>query len=374
MYAPYRSPDGRWAPCEPAASEAVFAARGPALAGGAALIFRSSLWRQARSTIATDAVGPDALWRAAGFHGVRFLDEPLTVVAAFPRSRIHLRGEPPNIADLSVPPALPAALAALPEPPLISCLMITKDRLALAKRSIQCFADQTYPRLELVVVSEGDRWYRAALERHVEEHAVERVRFVRAEPGTPLGGLRNISLESADGDIVCQWDDDDCNHPDRILYQADQLIAQQGRACFLTDHLQFLERERLLFWIDWTMSGRITDERQLFPGTVMMFRDDRFRYPESGPYARRGEDSVMIADLYRNVPVTKLSGMGHLYLYDFHGRNTFSRDHHYRITSCSAPNEVVEARAERIREAVQYYPIPKPIVAYGAAGPVFGIA
>ena len=52
-------------------------------------------------------------------------------------------------------------------------------------------------------------------------------------------------------------------------------------ACFLIDHLQYLEQERLIFWIDWTMSGALTDEWQLFPGTVMMRRDERFRYPEA---------------------------------------------------------------------------------------------
>jgi glycosyltransferase involved in cell wall biosynthesis len=313
------------------------------------------------------------LWKAAGFDRVRFLDDALTVVAGStpgPERRSPALPSKQTPASLDVPPDL----AALQELPLISCLMITKDRLALAKRSIRCFADQIYPRLELVVVSEGSEWYRGALQRHVEQSGVEHVRFVKAEAGIPLGALRNMSLEAAEGAIVCQWDDDDCNHPDRIMYQADQLVAQNGRACFLTDHLQLLEKERMLFWIDWTMGGRITDGRQLFPGTVMMYKDDRFRYPETGPYARHGEDSVLIAQLYRNVAVTSLSGMGHLYLYDFHGRNTFSQEHHYRITSCSAPNDVIQAHADKIREAVRYYPIPKPVVTYGAGGAVFGIA
>ena len=146
---------------------------------------------------------------------------------------------------------------------------------------------------------------------------------------------------------------------------------ERADACFLIDHLQYLEHERLIFWIDWTMSGALTDEWQLFPGTVMMRRDERFRYPEAGPYSTRGEDSVMVDQLWHNVPVARVGGMGHLYLYQYHGRNTFSREHHLHITSCAGANERIEAMGEKIREAVHYYPVPKPIPVLGASGPAF---
>jgi hypothetical protein len=55
--------------------------------------------------------------------------------------------------------------------------MITRDRLALAKRSIRCFTDQTYPRLELVIVSEGDRAYRRALEHHLDHQGIGNARW-----------------------------------------------------------------------------------------------------------------------------------------------------------------------------------------------------
>jgi glycosyltransferase involved in cell wall biosynthesis len=355
-YAPHRAPDGDLGRARPAASAAEHDALGPELAAGSALAFRASLHAHAAGD-GDRAPDVAALWRAAGFARTRFLDEPLTATVRPRRA-----------------PA--AAVVASPgtngdRPPLISCLMITRDRLALAKRAIDCFADQTYPERELVVVSEGEPAYRTELERYADGRGAERVRIVPATPGATLGALRNISLEAAEGPITCQWDDDDLSHPDRLAEQSAALEREGAHACFLTDHLQYIEHDRLVYWIDWTMNGALDDEWQLFPGTVMMHRDDRFRYPEAGPYSTRGEDSVLVHQLWRAVPVARIGGMGHLYLYQYHGRNTFSREHHLQISSCAAANERVEAMADKIRAAIAYYPLPKPIPVLGASGPAF---
>lgn len=257
--------------------------------------------------------------------------------------------------------------------PLVSCLMITTDRLALAKRSIRCFTDQTYPRCELVIVSEGDRAYRRALEHHLDHRGINNARVIGAEPGATLGTLRNLSLDAAAGDIMCQWDDDDCYHPDRVLRQVEQMTRQDARACFLTDNLQLFEPDGRLFWIDWTLYDGNDDVQglRLFPPAVMFVKDDRFRYPETGPRAHLGEDLDLATDLCREVPVAMLGGMGWLYLYVFHGGNTCSREHHYRLaTHRAVPNEWVQTRFAELRRAVQYYRIPGPVVVCGARGPV----
>jgi glycosyltransferase involved in cell wall biosynthesis len=343
FYSQFRHPSGRLGNAEPASSAEAFRAAGSSLASQSAFAFRASL-------------GADP-WASADLARTVFFDDPLIAVAS-PRaraasSRVTVTGE------------------ALPK---VSCLMITRDRLALARRAVRCFADQTYAHRELVIVNEGDDWYREALERYVAELGLSSdVRLITAPSDTPLGRLRNLSMEAATGEILCQWDDDDLSHPDRVSVQLDQLLRQNARACFLTDHLQYLEEDRALLWIDWTLSGNVTDEYQLFPGTVMLYKDARFRYPEEGPYARRGEDSMLVRDLYRSVPIARLSQQGHLYLYQFHGRNTFSKEHHYHIATCSATNEVVQARADTIREAARYYEIPKPIMVYGKSGPLFAV-
>lgn len=256
--------------------------------------------------------------------------------------------------------------------PRISCLMITTDRLVLAKRSIQCFIDQTYPRLELIVVSAGDRAYSRALEHHLEHQGVGNARLIAADPGSTLGALRNLSLDAATGDIVCQWDDDDCYHPERVSRQVEQMTREGARACFLTDNLYLLEPDKKLFWIDWTWNLSYKLRFRLLQGTLMMVNDDRFRYPETGACAHIGEDEDLAARLFQEVPVAMMNSMGWLYIYVFHGRNTCSKEQHYRIIADhSIPNEWVEARSKEIRQAMRHYPIEGPVIVCGARGPVF---
>jgi glycosyltransferase involved in cell wall biosynthesis len=255
--------------------------------------------------------------------------------------------------------------------PLISCLMVTRDRLALARRAMRCFADQTYANRELVVVSDGGPRYRDALERHAAELGLSRVRFADAPQGASLARVRNLSLDASVGDVMCQWDDDDCSHPERLAVQAAELFRTGAGACFFTDHLQFLESERAVFWIDWTFGGRVEGEQQCFPGSVMVRRDERFRYVEDGAYARQGEDSLFLAQIYRSVPVARLRGTGHLYLYHYHGRNTFSREHHLRVTTASTETSFLHERREEIRAALSYYAIPRPVVVVGRDGPAY---
>jgi glycosyltransferase involved in cell wall biosynthesis len=251
--------------------------------------------------------------------------------------------------------------------------MVTLDRLSLAKRAIRSFADQSWSNRELVIVTDGTPRFREALERHVAACGIEDVRFVYPAPGLTLGALRNISLAEARGEIVCQWDDDDCSHPDRLRVQCEHMLVQTARASFMTDHLQLIAEQHVLCWIDWTLGG-VQGTARFFPGSLMMFNDARFRYPEDGPYARQGEDSVLLEQIHAAVPVAALSGAGYLYLYQYHGRNTFSRQHHLHLTNFRMPSLHVREKSDVLRHAVDYYPLARPVVIVGREGPVFAVS
>jgi glycosyltransferase involved in cell wall biosynthesis len=344
---------------EPAPSEQAFLANGPNLADGGPIAFRAELVQQQPPSVANDW---HDLFLAAGFARTRFSDGFWTIENS-PTPVNRSEGESPR-----APSVLDAKL------PAVSCLMVTLDRLTLAKRAIRSFAAQSYQQRELVIVTDGKESFRQALERYVAALGVERVRFVYPGPERlTLGQLRNISMEAAEGDIICQWDDDDYSHPERLVVQIGHMIRNSASACLMTDHLHFIEGERLLCWIDWTLDGACTGTAQLAPGTLLMFRDKRFRYPEDGPYARQGEDSVFLAELYQTVPVAPLSGAGHLYLYQYHGRNTFSREHHYRMISCRTSNAHLHQHADKLREAARHYPLARPYFVVGREGLAFAL-
>jgi glycosyltransferase involved in cell wall biosynthesis len=252
--------------------------------------------------------------------------------------------------------------------------MVTHDRGRLAEQAIQSYAAQRWSRRELVIVTDGPTAARDALAGHVRTMGIGGVRFiVPAASGLPLGALRNLALSSADGDVVCQWDDDDCSHPDRLGRQLAAMTERGARASFFTDHLQWIEPDRALSWIDWTAGGRVRGHRAMAPGTLMAFRDAPLRYPEEGPLARRGEDSALLNTLYRDVPITALAHEGYMYLYRYHGTNTFPESHHRRMSGFGLPRATLIERRAALTAALAHYPLPHPVVVRGPDGPAFTV-
>jgi glycosyltransferase involved in cell wall biosynthesis len=379
LYGQHRMATGELGDAEPAPDAAAHNERGAALAGRSPVFFRARLALASEQVQAAAAAAGlnELLMRAAGFPRSFFSDTIYTVLAEPGKENRKLQTSKRVERGLAEPAKdravyhLPPAFSELRELPRISCLMVSHGRLALARRAIRCYADQTYPKRELVIVSDGQLRYRRGLERYVAHLGLDSVRFVYSEADRlSLSRLRNISLDAADGDLICQWDDDDCYHPERLALQLAYILESNARACCLTDHLQLLEADRQLVWVDWTLGGR-SGQGQLLPGTIMAFKDRRFRYPETGPYVHRGEDSVFLDDLYRNVLTVPLSGMGHIYLYTYHGGNTFSREHHYNLRMFSASRSELNEKVERIRQAIVYYPVPRPITVVGRDGAAF---
>src|SRR5262249_937937 len=106
--------------------------------------------------------------------------------------------------------------------PLVTAVMVTRNRTGLARRALECLAAQTWPRLELVVVDDGDEDYASLLAPFAARFAVRYLRR-RREPGVLLGALRNVGLEAARGELIVQWDDDEWYDPARVAVQADAL-------------------------------------------------------------------------------------------------------------------------------------------------------
>lgn len=202
--------------------------------------------------------------------------------------------------------------------PLVSCLMVTRDRRALAARAIGCFAAQRHQDRELVIVDDGDDDLRSAIEPHLEAGA--RIRYHRLRPAgrARLGDLRNEAIDRARGEWCLQWDDDEWYHPDRI---STQLAAAPG-------HVAVVLRWTLMV-VDSPTHGSLAfraDAGFATPGTVL-HRRDAARYPSLA----RGEDSEFLDDLRRAGPVKVLGRpASHLFVRVFHGANTWDESHFLR--------------------------------------------
>lgn len=114
-------------------------------------------------------------------------------------------------------------------PPQVSCLCITRNRVPLLKKTIQLFENQTYPNKELVIVylsiDNATKDFLASLSNN-NIKPVE----VTYDPELTLGDLRNISIAEASGDYICTWDDDDWFHPERLRIQIQGVVDSGKKA------------------------------------------------------------------------------------------------------------------------------------------------
>src|SRR5919197_2308128 len=110
--------------------------------------------------------------------------------------------------------------------PIVSVILTTRDRPRLLALALAYFRHQTYPRRELIVVDDGDRF-------PADHSAVEAAGgcLVRVPPGTPLGTKLNRGLEAARGSLCQKMDDDDWYAPRFLDAMVSALVASRSVIC-----------------------------------------------------------------------------------------------------------------------------------------------
>jgi glycosyltransferase involved in cell wall biosynthesis len=258
---------------------------------------------------------------------------------------------------------------ALAVPASVSCLVVTRPgRLKRLEDALRCFAAQTHPACELVVVHDGGRGFDADVWSMTRGLAPGSPAIVHRSRRRSLGSLRNVSVQVANGDLVCQWDDDDLHHPRRVETQLAHLTADDGRgayaaACLLTDQLHLFEADGELCWDDWTVERFA---QSLIPGTLLARRVTLPRYPRR----RRGEDTTvvtrMIGDGRR---VRGLQDHGWLYVYVQHGTNVWDATHHRAISAWKHRDTHIDADdLDLLAAELRSYPVAarRVVMAVGA--------
>lgn len=158
--------------------------------------------------------------------------------------RLHCRGDacpnfaPSNLIQISNPAsaALPVrptqperqqhgSLEVVSGQPLVSCIMPTCDRLQFVPEAVRCFLRQDHPNLELVIVDDGVNPVAPALP------VDPRLRLIRLAAKRNVGAKRNIACDSARGEFIAHWDDDDWYPADRIRRQVAALRSDQVEIC-----------------------------------------------------------------------------------------------------------------------------------------------
>ena len=202
---------------------------------------------------------------------------------------------------------------------LISCLCVTHKKPDMLRRAIRCFENQSYHNKQLVIVyEESDQLTHEFMIQQKYDLNIKVVK-INTESKKTLGELRNISVREADGSFVCQWDDDDWYNSDRLLNQMNNLLMHEKPASILSR------------WIvlDACAQKVFLSNIYLWEGSILCKRALMLKIPY--PSLAKGEDSYVIECLFKQGKLSIINNMPHLYVYIYHGNNTWDADHFKRL-------------------------------------------
>jgi len=200
--------------------------------------------------------------------------------------------------------------------PLISCICITRGKPGMLSRVIRCFYAQSYQNKEMIIVYEEDDHATAAFVSN-HNHLGANIQLVKipAAPRMTLGALRNKGISAANGDFICQWDDDDWYHMNRLTCQYHAMLQQGADGSVLTRWLVFNE-----------VSGKAyLSNRRLWEGSILC-RKERIQQ-KAYENITRGEDTVVIEHLVSTGCLHLVEDVPELYIYVYHGGNTWHSSH-----------------------------------------------
>jgi len=234
----------------------------------------------------------------------------------------------------------------------VSCVTVTMGRFDLLEKSVQCYINQTYPNKELVILSQAEdnsmfRYWLMGLNRND-------IIFAEAPSDISLGEMRNTSIELAHGDVICQWDDDDLYHSERVEYQYQTMMASAdfSGSCY-TNFLKYFKEDQTMYWCDWLAESGF---RRFLCGAIMFHKKyyhayGGYFYPEEGNQCHVEEDLNVLQKLIAHGPIA-VASKGHHYVYVYHGSNTYGIDHHKLALDVSG-NKVVMNQKELLRRQGQ---------------------
>lgn len=165
------------------------------------------------------------------------------------------------------------------EYPFISCKCITYGRVETLEESVESFLKQDYPadKCELIIVN--DYPYQKLIFDHPQVKIVN-----LPQTYTIIGDKENYATELCQGDIVCQWDDDDLAMPWHL----------KNVAKYMTEDINILHWNPGVFY---NGSG-ITDITWI-GNSGIVFRKSAWRAIGGHPKENAGYDMTFIERLHK---------------------------------------------------------------------------
>jgi glycosyltransferase involved in cell wall biosynthesis len=222
------------------------------------------------------------------------------------------------------------------QPPLISCLCVTRKRTKKLARAIRCFQNQTYPNKELLIIYENDDPETAEFLKQYNDPRIN-AHKVSSFPKRTLGALRNLAIEKCHGEFFAQWDDDDWYHARRLESQFNMLASMGKPVSILVNWLMFHEATNKAY----------VGHPRLWEGSILAHKGV---HTKERRYSQKNtaEDTDFVGMLVRDNLIYPTI-LPQLYIYTFHETNSWGEEHSKKLCETSAPlPEEVSAMMKKI--------------------------
>ena len=104
--------------------------------------------------------------------------------------------------------------------PLVSIIIPTYNRAHYLPETLESALGQTYPDIEIIVINDGSTDNtEQALKRYMKH-----IRYIYQE-NRGLAATKNRGIEVAKGELICNLDDDDRFHPEKVERQVEMFVS-----------------------------------------------------------------------------------------------------------------------------------------------------
>jgi glycosyltransferase involved in cell wall biosynthesis len=202
---------------------------------------------------------------------------------------------------------------------------------------------------EMVIVHHDGSQFTKEIQTLLKQYKIREAQVVEVSPA-PLGTLRNISIENARGALLCQWDDDDIYHPERLVMQSAPYQKNNCIATTLGEQLYWFQNSGDLYIRSSGAEG--------IPGTVMFLKNFGIEYDAS---LSKGEDKVLIDEIKKisSKSIYRIANHPELYVRTYHGINTWGIDHFKKLTKWALTRDRLLENEIKIREWAKVLDISK---------------
>jgi len=173
---------------------------------------------------------------------------------------------------------------------------------------------QSYTNKELVIIYREDDFQTASLLGSVCTAGLVLIEVPKTQSLT-LGQLRNLGINQCNGELICCWDDDDWYHFRRLEVQFAVIKASKMKGCVLSK----------ILIIDIQNQQAYYSHERLWEGSLMCYRSVFTEHAYAD--LRRGEDFELVGNLQSKNLLYVINTVPNLYVYNYHGANTWNIDH-----------------------------------------------